>query len=113
MPNHGCDISVCEIAQFFRLYNDGFCQVMPFTVLRKSEPFQEDLYPDTQATVPAITANEWWSGTYSGPILVPMTQQKYYAFYFKCNLNSLITDGCDGRSTQTNGRNCCEAKRAN
>ena len=28
---------------------------------RKSELFQEDLYPDTQADIPAVTADEWWS----------------------------------------------------
>ena len=74
MPKRGCDVSCCEIARFFRLNNNGFCQVIPFTVPRKSELFQEDLYPDTQADVPAITADEWWSGTNSDPILVPMTE---------------------------------------
>lgn len=74
MPKRGCDVSVCEIARFFRLNNNGFCQVIPFTVPRKSELFQEDLYPDTQADVPAVTADEWWSGTNSDPILVPMTE---------------------------------------
>lgn len=42
-----------------RLNNNGFCQVIPFKVPRKSELFQEDLYPDTQADVPALTADEW------------------------------------------------------
>ena len=74
MPKRGCDVSCCEIARFFRLNNNGFCQVIPFTVPRKSELFQEDLYPDTQADVPAVTADEWWSGTNSDPILVPMTE---------------------------------------
>ena len=74
MPKRGCDVSCCEIARFFRLNNNGFCQVIPFTVPRKSELFQEALYPDTQADVPAVTADEWWSGTNSDPILVPMTE---------------------------------------
>ena len=74
LPKRGCDVSVCEIARFFRLNNNGFCQVIPFTVPRKSELFQEDLYPDTQADVPAITADEWWAGTNADPILVPMTE---------------------------------------
>ena len=39
-----------------------------------SELFQEDLYPDTLADVPAITADEWWSGTNADPILVPMSE---------------------------------------
>ena len=52
-----------------------FFQVIPFTVPRKSELFQEDLYPDTQADVPAITADDWWSGTNIDPIMVPMSQE--------------------------------------
>jgi coronin-1B/1C/6 len=35
--------------------------VIPFKVPRKSELFQEDLYPDTQADIPALTADEWWT----------------------------------------------------
>ena len=49
--------------------------MIPFTVPRKSELFQEDLYPDTQADVPAITADDWWSGTNIDPIMVPMSQE--------------------------------------
>ena len=52
-----------------------FFQVIPFTVPRKSELFQEDLYPDTTADVPAITADDWWSGTNIDPIMVPMSQE--------------------------------------
>jgi len=75
IPKRGCDVSTCEIARFFRLNNNGFCQVIPFTVPRKSELFQEDLYPDTQADVPALTADEWWTGTNADPILVPMNSE--------------------------------------
>jgi len=60
MPKRGCDVSTCEISRFYRLNNNGFCQVIPFKVPRKSELFQEDLYPDTQADIPALTAEEWW-----------------------------------------------------
>jgi len=49
--------------------------VIPFVVPRKSELFQEDLYPDTLADVPALTADDWWSGTNADPILVPMSEQ--------------------------------------
>ena len=49
-------------------------QAIPFVVTGKSELFQEDLYPDTLADVPAITAEEWWSGTNAEPILIPMSE---------------------------------------
>ena len=50
-------------------------QVIPFVVPRKSELFQEDLYPDTLADVPAVTADDWWSGTNADPIVVPVTEK--------------------------------------
>lgn len=75
MTKRGCDVSTCEITRFYRINNNGFCQVIPFTVPRKSELFQEDLYPDTLADVPALTAEDWFSGTNADPILVPMSQQ--------------------------------------
>jgi len=75
MTKRGCDVSTCEITRFYRINNNGFCQVIPFTVPRKSELFQEDLYPDTLADVPAVTADDWWSGSNADPILVPMGEQ--------------------------------------
>lgn len=76
MPKRGCDVSVCEISRFYRLNNNGFCQVIPFKVPRKSELFQEDLYPDTQAEVPAMTADEWWTEKKNAdPVLVPMSSE--------------------------------------
>ncbi|TRY70535.1 hypothetical protein TCAL_12629 [Tigriopus californicus] len=74
MSKRGCDVSICEISRFYRLNNNGFCQVIPFVVPRKSELFQEDLYPDTLADVPAISAEEWFDGTNADPILVPVTE---------------------------------------
>lgn len=75
MPKRGCDVSVCEISRFYRLNNNGFCQVIPFKVPRKSELFQEDLYPDTQAELPALTADEWWvQRKNADPVLTPMSE---------------------------------------
>jgi len=74
MPKRGCDVSICEIARFYRLNNNGFCQVISMTVPRKSELFQEDLYPDTPSDVPAVTAEEWFGGKDSVPNLISMKE---------------------------------------
>lgn len=75
MPKRGVDVSTCEISRFYRLNNNGFCQVIPFKVPRKSELFQEDLYPDTTAEVPALTADEWWVDRKNAdPVMVPMSE---------------------------------------
>lgn len=72
MPKRGVDVTSCEITRFFRLNNSGLCQVVSMTVPRKSELFQEDLYPDTPGDVPALSAEEWFSGKDDNPILVSM-----------------------------------------
>ena len=91
MPKRGCDVTTCEIGRFYRLNNNGFCQVIPFKVPRKSELFQvpfmnyvipilfsqlqEDLYPETQADIPAITADEWWGQRKNAdPVLMSMAE---------------------------------------
>ena len=73
VPKRGVNVMRCETARFLKLTSNS---VMPlsFIVPRKSDAFQEDLYPDTQADVPALTADEWWSGSNADPILVPMTE---------------------------------------
>jgi coronin-1B/1C/6 len=42
------------------------------TVPRKSELFQEDLYPDTMSDEASITAEEWISGVDADPQLVSL-----------------------------------------
>ncbi|KAL1129795.1 hypothetical protein AAG570_012739 [Ranatra chinensis] len=72
MPKRGCDVSSCEIARFYRLNNSGLCQIISMTVPRKSELFQEDLYPDTLGDTPALFAEEWIGGKDAEPLLVSL-----------------------------------------
>ena len=74
LPKRGCDASICETAKFYRINNKGFCQVISFTVPRKSEIFQADLYPDTPSGAAALTADEWWSGKNAEPVLMTVTE---------------------------------------
>lgn len=72
MPKRGCDVSTCEVARFYRLNNGGLCQVISMTVPRKSELFQEDLYPDTLSDEASVSAEDWISGTDADPQLVSL-----------------------------------------
>merc|ERR1712241_1550418 len=74
-PKTSCDVSINETAKFYRTNNKGFCQVISFTVPRKSEIFQADLYPDTQSGAAALTAEEWWGGKDSTPDLMQVTEE--------------------------------------
>uniref|UniRef100_A0A6I8PXE6 Coronin n=1 Tax=Xenopus tropicalis TaxID=8364 RepID=A0A6I8PXE6_XENTR len=71
MPKRGLDVSKCEIARFFKLH-ERKCEPIVMTVPRKSDLFQDDLYPDTPGPEPALEAEEWFSGQDADPILVSL-----------------------------------------
>ncbi|KRX27244.1 Coronin-like protein cor-1 [Trichinella nelsoni] len=72
MPKRGLKINENEIARIFKCTNKGVVEILQFFVPRKSEMFQEDLYPDTASTTPAITAENWLDGQNANPILMPL-----------------------------------------
>lgn len=74
MPKRGCDVHQCEIARFFKLHSKGLCEVISFTVPRKSDLFQQDLYPETPGDTPAISAEEWAAGKDADPILINLKE---------------------------------------
>lgn len=77
MPKRGCDVSTCELARFYRLNNSGLCQVISMIVPRKSELFQEDLYPDTLADEASISAEDWMAGSDADPQLVSLKDRVF------------------------------------
>ncbi|XP_064379300.1 coronin-6 isoform X3 [Dromaius novaehollandiae] len=71
MPKRGLDVSKCEIARFFKLH-ERKCEPIVMTVPRKSDLFQDDLYPDTPGPEPALEADEWLAGKDAEPILISL-----------------------------------------
>ncbi|KAG7770408.1 hypothetical protein KL931_002172 [Ogataea haglerorum] len=61
-----------EIVRAYKLHNDNIVEPISFIVPRRSEMFQDDIYPDAPAGVPALTAEEFFAGKTSGPVLVSM-----------------------------------------
>ncbi|KAM3823274.1 coronin-1A [Vipera latastei] len=71
MPKRGLDVSKCEIARFYKLH-ERKCEPIAMTVPRKSDLFQEDLYPDTAGPDPALTSEQWLAGKDASPILISL-----------------------------------------
>lgn len=111
MPKRGVDVTTCEITRFYRLNNNGFCQIITMTVPRKSELFQEDLYPDTSGDIPAVSAEEWWEGQNKEPLLMSLkdgyqaTQKTELKVTKKTNIldrmppTGKVSSGEDGKAT--------------
>ncbi|XP_021341569.1 coronin-1A-like isoform X2 [Mizuhopecten yessoensis] len=68
----GLDMKACEITKMYKIHNSGLCEVIPFTVPRKSELFQDDLFPDTAKDQAALTAEEWFEGKDAAPIMMSL-----------------------------------------
>ncbi|XP_058970924.1 coronin-1C-like [Pocillopora verrucosa] len=67
MPKRGCDVTSNEVAKCFKLVAKGYCEPVSFTVPRKSELFQKDLFPDTQGDEPSLLASDWFEGQDAEP----------------------------------------------
>ena len=58
LPKRGCDTAQCEIFRFYKLHaTKDLVEPISMIVPRKSESFQDDIYPETQAPVPSLTGN--------------------------------------------------------
>ncbi|NWU87177.1 COR2A protein, partial [Onychorhynchus coronatus] len=73
MPKRGLDVSSCEIFRFYKLIpTKGLIEPISMIVPRRSESYQEDIYPLTAAAQPALTAQEWLNGVNKEPHLVSL-----------------------------------------
>uniref|UniRef100_A0A8C0Y5W1 Coronin n=1 Tax=Cyprinus carpio carpio TaxID=630221 RepID=A0A8C0Y5W1_CYPCA len=71
MPKRGLEVNKCEIARFYKLH-ERKCEPIVMTVPRKSDLFQEDLYPDTIGPEPSVEADDWFAGKNGEPILISL-----------------------------------------
>lgn len=97
MPKRGLEVNKCEIARFYKLH-ERKCEPIVMTVPRKSDLFQEDLYPDTIGPEPSVEASDWFAGKEGQPILISLkdgfvaTKPKE----FKVNKSLLKTSSSSG-----------------
>ncbi|XP_053084799.1 coronin-1C-A isoform X2 [Pangasianodon hypophthalmus] len=71
MPKRGLDVNKCEIARFYKLH-ERKCEPIIMTVPRKSDLFQDDLYPDTAGPDCDLEAEDWFEGKNSNPVLISL-----------------------------------------
>lgn len=83
MPKRGLDVHRCEIFRFYKLHaTRAVCEPLSMIVPRKSQMFQADIYPDTAAPNPALTADEWIQGKNRNPILISMKVRMIFLYLF-------------------------------
>ncbi|GAB1226890.1 hypothetical protein ENUP19_0307G0011 [Entamoeba nuttalli] len=68
IPKRLCNTTICEITKFMKIVPDGVVPIS-FCVPRKSEFFQDDIFPNTYAGIQTETSNEWKQGITNEPNL--------------------------------------------
>jgi hypothetical protein len=71
LPKRGVNVSNCEIARVYKLAANHV-EPISFVVPRKSDSFQEDLFPDCISGEPALTSDEFFDGKTALPLRVSM-----------------------------------------
>lgn len=66
VPKRGLDIMGCETARLLKLTSNSV-EPLSFRVPRKSEAFQDDIFPNTNAGEAAHSADEWLGGSDLAP----------------------------------------------
>lgn len=71
LPKLSCNVGECEIQVMLKA-TPSCIEPISFKVPRKSDLFQEDLFPKTAGQEPSLTASEWISGKNAEPKLVSL-----------------------------------------
>ncbi|TVY43338.1 Coronin-like protein crn1 [Lachnellula cervina] len=62
VPRRGINVHENEVMRAYKTVNDAYIEPISFTVPRRAEVFQSDIYPPATGTKPAVSAAEWLSG---------------------------------------------------
>ncbi|KAG0267354.1 Coronin-like protein crn1 [Mortierella polycephala] len=71
MPKRALNVNDCEIARAYKV-SSGIVEPISFTVPRKSDSFQADLFPDCIGDEAALTADAWFEGESANPKLISL-----------------------------------------
>ena len=75
VPKRALDVMKCESARVLKLTPNGV-EPLSFRVPRKSEAFQDDIFPDTAGSEPAHSCEEWLGGSSKDPVKVSLDPKK-------------------------------------
>lgn len=102
MPKHGLDVGACEVFRFYKLIPlKGLIEPISMIVPRRSDTYQEDIYPMTAGTEPALSAAEWLSGIDRDPVLMSLKEgysrpnQLVFKAPVKKEKKSVVVNGID------------------
>lgn len=75
LPKRANNVLACESTAFLKLHPDKVERI-GMTIPRKSDKFQDDIFPDAPSGVASCTSAEWWAGSTAGPVLASLDPAK-------------------------------------
>ncbi len=75
VPKRHLNVAHNEVARIMKLTVNS-AEPVSFTLPRRSDSFQADLFPDAYAGVPAHSCEEWLAGSTNGPMLMGLDPSK-------------------------------------
>ena len=72
LPKRGVNMHDNEVMRAYKTVNDAYIEPISFIVPRRSETFQEDIYPPAVGLKPAVSSKEWFDGEDSLPAKVSL-----------------------------------------
>lgn len=100
IPKRGNNIMGCETARILKLTNSEGMQPLSFTVPRKSDAFQDDIFPDAPSCNPAHTADQWKEGSSKVPLTMPLNPAIAQHNGKKTKLRTVATLSADLKEAQ-------------
>jgi len=100
IPKRGNNIMGCETARILKLTNDQGMQPLSFIVPRKSDAFQDDIFPDASSSIPAHSADEWKEGSSKLPLTMALDPAVVQHDGKKTKLRTVATLSADLKKAQ-------------
>jgi WD40 repeat protein len=71
LPKRACNTGICEVMRGYKV-TPSLVEPISFTVPRRSDLFQDDLFPPAYAGKPALSAQEWLGGADADPVTMSL-----------------------------------------
>ncbi|KAK5114788.1 Coronin-like protein crn1 [Meristemomyces frigidus] len=72
MPKRGVNTHENEVMRAYKTVNDAYIEPISFIVPRRSETFQDDIYPPAVGMKPAMSSTDWFEGKTALPPKISM-----------------------------------------
>jgi len=72
LPKRALSVNKCEVFRLYKLDSKGLVEPVSMVVPRKSDCFQQDIYPNVPGDSPALQAGQWFGGDNADPILISL-----------------------------------------